>query len=398
MHYIEEYLQHYVEVIGVKDKNKNILESINRQCKKSIALTDKQYALVTQILTEQIGDECECLPVQMPLREIDRSKYIKIVNNAELYKDSVPYESYKNDWLWIKIRFPFSKKLILVIDKLLQINRKYYHHNKGSHEHYFRLNSKNAISIYYAFKEKSFDIDETIVSYVKKCEDIINNKHEHIPFISDTGLQNATKHTTNEFEKSITQLNDKYILKDRSLRFGYEYASCSNNLLIDDICNRKTTNFLAQPSKYTINNVVEVLHKLDRWPLIAVVDDSESFDQVYNLYRSFNGIVNNEEQSILFRADSSDLKNTDLNSFIKEYKLNNWVDNNTKIVYIKKSKLPKVLLKSNFKPQTAFFYSSIRANTYVSSWINFNCDLQIFYDEQFSNFRLGGSYSWQPAS
>ena len=50
MQYVEDFLQFYVEHIGVDNKNKQILESINRQCKRNIALTDRQYALVVKLL------------------------------------------------------------------------------------------------------------------------------------------------------------------------------------------------------------------------------------------------------------------------------------------------------------------------------------------------------------
>ena len=78
-----------------------------------------------------------------PIREIDRSKYVKLVTTADVMEDRV-YESYKEKWHWIKIRFPFSKKDIAKIDKLKSlISGKYYVHKKGSHEHYFVLVGAN---------------------------------------------------------------------------------------------------------------------------------------------------------------------------------------------------------------------------------------------------------------
>ena len=60
----------------------------------------------------------------MPLREIDRSKTISIVSTAEAMGANV-YESFKNDWQWIKVRFPFNKRTIMDLqDKII------FKHNK----------------------------------------------------------------------------------------------------------------------------------------------------------------------------------------------------------------------------------------------------------------------------
>ena len=103
-------------------------------------------------------------------------------------------------------------------------------------------------------------------------------------------------------------------------------------------------------------------------------------------------------QSILFRIESSDKINVHLNEFVKDKKLNNWVDNKTKIVYIEKTKLPKVLLKSSFKPKTAFSKSSLRPNKLVANYLSFNCDLIIYNDTDLSSFKQTynkGFNSWQ---
>ena len=91
-------------------------------------------------------------------------KYIKIVD--DLGPNAV-YESFKSDWKWIKIRFPFSKKHIMRIDKLrYQIGYKQYYHVKGSHEHYFRLDKDNVYQIVECFK--NFEIDDTVLTIYKE--------------------------------------------------------------------------------------------------------------------------------------------------------------------------------------------------------------------------------------
>ena len=90
-----------------------------------------------------------------------------------------------------------------------------------------------------------------------------------------------------------------------------------------------------------------------------------------------------------------------MNNYVKDNNLNNWVDENTKVVYIKKDKLPKVLLKSEFKPQTAVSKSSLRSNRLVTNYVNFNCDLIVYNDTDLSSFRYQyreDFNSWQLAN
>jgi len=104
--YIEDILHYYVDTIGVNDADRPILNSISKQCKKGIALTDRQYELVKNKMLDQKNlfkdrdiDLENSFEPRLPIRQIDRSKYICIVDTAEAYGNS-PYESSKQSWQW----------------------------------------------------------------------------------------------------------------------------------------------------------------------------------------------------------------------------------------------------------------------------------------------------------
>ena len=91
--------------IEIDKSDKTIMYSIARQVYKGSALTDKQYALMkiklatykNQFLENKFDNfDIALESLRLPLRKIDRRKYIKIVKieNVE----------------WIKIRFPFFFK------------------------------------------------------------------------------------------------------------------------------------------------------------------------------------------------------------------------------------------------------------------------------------------------
>ena len=136
MNYIEDILHLLVDSIGVDQADTQILTSISRQSKKGVALTDRQFELVSQKINttykQVLSDNnivFDDLSPRLPLREIDRSKYITIVDSADVYNNDV-YESKKEEWKWIKIRFPFSKKDILCVERIANDHRKFYYHKK----------------------------------------------------------------------------------------------------------------------------------------------------------------------------------------------------------------------------------------------------------------------------
>lgn len=401
MSYIEDILHYYVDTVKITDKDTPILSSISTQVKRGLALTDRQYELVKNKLFEKqdvlidhkiIVDQN--LDTRLPLRQIDRSKYIKLVNTAEVYVDSV-YESHKEDWVWIKIRFPFEKKTIVLLENISRGRHTEYVHPKGSHEHYFKLTGKTAIEVVNTFKNKNFEIDEDLISYANKAQDIIENKHNYTPTIVDDHVTNIKDKLVELIDNDCDGMSN-LLLKDRSIRYGLTYKHEEPVSLSETIAYRNQPEVLVKPDTFNVNDIVSSLNELNRFPIIIAVDESECFDQVYEFYRAFNGIVPNEEQSVLFRVDAGD-KNEDLNEFVKTHSLNNWVDKNTKIVYIKKNKLPKVLLKSEFVPKTALCKTSIRSTSHVNAWINFNCDLIVYHDTSLSNFRTyyKGFSGWQ---
>ena len=145
MNTVEDYLELLVglknsSMFKIESSDISILQSIGRQVFRGTALTDRQYSLVKEKLLkykDQFDNnsnfEVELENLRMPLREIDRSKYIKVCDYDNPFPNT-PYHLHKSDRKWIKVRFPFSKKLIVELDKIEKVGD--YHHTKGSHEHY----------------------------------------------------------------------------------------------------------------------------------------------------------------------------------------------------------------------------------------------------------------------
>ena len=87
---------------------------------------------------------------------------------------------------------------------------------------------------------------------------------------------------------------------------------------------------------------------------------------------------------MLFRNTKTDEYN--VNDFIKDKKINNWLDKTTEVVYISKNKLPKLLLKNNWLPQAVVSLDSVRSHSKVRYYVDELCDLIVYNDDSPSIF------------
>lgn len=375
MTYIEDYLEHICNThLSSLQSVDAIYFSIYRQTVRGLGLTDRQYNLVSKKIKEYI--DVEYLPTKIPLRAIDRRKYIKLVSTADVYGPDTVHDSYKSNWKWIKIRFPFSKKDIVKIDKI-KISHTEYFHKKGSHEHYYKFTAKNIHAVISVLQNRNFEIQDELKEYYEKVDKIKNSNFDSYNCLPES--------VTKELD-TLTLLQQA----DRGFRYGYKKQKTLQETLIEKIAYRAENDVAINPDDYKFNEIAQAVAELDRFPLLVLIDEDMSYIQLKQIHSGFDYIPANQ-QSVLFRIDNKDEKNAAVNDYVKEHQLNNWVDNNTQIVYIKKNKLPKVLLKSEFKPICAIGKTSNRCNGNVNLYINLYCDCIIYHDKSLSLFRRTAS-------
>jgi len=368
MTYIEDYLEYLCnnQLDSLQSCNA-IYFSIYKQITRGVGITDRQYALVLKKIQEYT--DVDDLPTRTPLRSIDRSKYITIVDNI---KDTV-YESYKDNWKWIKVRFPFSKKDIAKVDSI-GISHNEYYHKKGSHEHYYKFTSKNVYKIINVLKNRNFKIEDTLFEYYEKINDVVNVKFD----VYENCIPDTVK-------KELSELSNLQHA-DRGLRYGYNTPPTDSDTITNIIAYRQDIEVCLDPKKYKVQDIIETVNLLDRFPLLVLIDEDTSYIQLKQIHSEVSKIIDNKHQSVLFRIDSKDANNAPVNDYIKDNHLNNWVDNETKVVYIKKSKLPKVLLQSNFKPMCTLSKTSTRCNKNVKTYMETFCDCILYHDVSLSLF------------
>lgn len=402
-HTIEDCLE---LLVGLKDQEKfqiesadyTILNSIGRQVFRGTALTDRQYQLIKEKLFKY-KDQFNALDynidvalesLRMPLREIDRSRYVIVVDHSDTISANGVYETYKEKWKWIKIRFPFNKKTIVVIEEIIAaISRNRYHHNKGTHEHYFALNEKSVYEIVSRLKDKNFVIDQDLILMYEKLEYMKNNKEQYIPGVYNFKLKNLNDRAINYIISSVGEptIETLALYKDRQAKFGLEYFDNNDldqslnqlTVLSKKIATRKHSNVFLQQDKYTINSIAESILELNRFPLIIILPENDPLSYLYMSHDAFRGFIENDSISVLFRLDNKN--NSDFNDYIRKHNLNSPLDKDTKIVYISNDNIPKPLLLSDWTPSAALMLSSNRPHSRVGTYCE-QIDLVIHYDKE----------------
>jgi hypothetical protein len=380
---IEDCLEHLAGMressvkFTIEQTDFTIVNSIARQVFKGTALTDRQFALMQEKLVaykaqfveagvENLEDLLQ--RTRQPLRQIDRSKYIKCQDNT------------------IVIRFPFNKTDICYIHEFAG-TAEGYHHQKGTHIHYFEYDERNVLNLLDRFTKKDFVIDEELIEVYTAAKAIHSSPQEYLSGIVNNKLVNINPALDTVIQHEVGKLCNSTFAKfiDRRFRYALDYVELpsASTSLAHSIISRKEVTYNSRPSAESTSDILTALWDLDRFPLLVVLDAANAEEQLHELANYYRDMINPEEQSVLFRLDDAE---AGFNQLVKDRKLNNWVDSTTKVVYISKSKLPKILVNNEWKPSAAFSYDS-KVDRFVDSYVSFNCDLIVYREETTSPFR-----------
>jgi hypothetical protein len=355
----------------LENEDYNILTSVARQVFKGTALTDRQFDMLVKKLEkytlqfEQNGIDINGIITNMilrtPFRTVDRTQTVYIEDGL------------------IVAQFPFNKKLISKIQTLRDEATGQVTNNKNKWK--FELSERNI------FVVGSTLTNFNVTQEFKELFDIISKYkyEEFVPGIYNINNSLVLKNMHPDAERNIIKACGplqhnilKYI--DRAKQFGIEHIDYELNedTIETKLVKRKGTQVHISDN-YSLNEVTDALDKLDRYPLVVIVD-AEKLSDVFNCYAALSGTVSIDEQTVMFRVPNTTDQGIEFNQWVKQTNLNNWIDTNTKVVYISDSKVPKVVV-NNINPGCILNFSSTLF-TYgrgLGAWITQNSDLRIDY-------------------
>tara|TARA_Y100000287_G_scaffold176265_1_gene166769 strand:- start:959 stop:2275 length:1317 start_codon:yes stop_codon:yes gene_type:complete len=374
-----------------------ILKSIAKQLSKKIALTDRQYELVkTKLLEYQDQFESNGVDIEScitnlayPLREIDRSHTLKIIQGAD-------------EQLTLAMRFPFNKKILDRVEEIRRLEGKTKRTYKDS-THYFAFTPDNLVKLVQIAQrfEHKFEIDENIKEIYNTCLGFEEDKEQYVPGVYGYELKNIPDTATENLLDDIGEVNETSLslYYDRKNLYGihhFDKTALENSIgklssLSQTIVKRNMPTVLLPTKSFSFSQIVNSLFELKRFPVLVVLDGKEPLDQLTVAHYHFRNVIHRTEMSVCFRQQNTwipeqDRKVTDpFNQYVTSQELNKPVDKNTKVVYINNNKLPKPLLKNGFIPKCVISFGGkgLSFNN-VTQYIQ-QFDLQIVYEDESSS-------------
>ena len=387
--------EHIVCSKEIEFSDKGLIYSLARQTVKGTAYTDRQRELAISKAThyKSILEEVDIdvttsvTQLRMPLRSIDRSRWIKLKNQMQ---SLIPFNN--PDEQYIAVRFSFQKKLISALEN---INSKPIHYDKINKTHYFEYNERTLHNVVSALTNKGFEIQPELQERYEILEMMNNNKKNYVPGIYSLKLKNLHAKAIDYAISTIgsPDVDNLAMYKDRDQLLGithFDEDDLNNSIrklttLSQKIVKRKSSNILINSDEHVFDRVAESILELNRYPLLVVLNDETELENLQKVHQSFRNIFSNDDFCSLYRKENISPGNTEFNEYIKQNKLNNSLAIKSKVVYTSINKMSKVMLKSEWRPQAAILMGS-RRSTKVDQFLQ-ELDLVIHYDTDVSPFR-----------
>ena len=373
---------------NIDEKDDGFLTSVSRQLHvKRLALTSRQLAVLEQILEKHRGYleefgfnyELAISHAKLGIREVNRARWVKLVE-----ADGKHY---------VQVRFLFNRRLVKMIEDLKNLDGHRY--DADTKVHQFPATERNIYLIVSLLKDKNFEIDPEIIKVYEEVVKYEADPEAYLPSICDGEIRNlhpdAVKILESKFGKPVGENLLHYT--DRSQLFGLLPIPVSEKVrLFKDIdpiavalATRLFETVLTNSDEFTQKEIYDSLLVLKRYPLLILLDEDKAFQQLKDSVSELPESIDASEIAVLYRMDNRGV-GKEYNDFVKSRKMNNPVDQNTKVVYILKNKLPKPLMKAGWVPEAAVLLSSTRCSAKVEGFMS-GVDLVIHYDTDVTQWR-----------
>lgn len=219
------------------------------------------------------------------------------------------------------------------------------------------LTEKNIVELIDKLKTFKFSVSDELKELYNTIKSWSKTDYEEQYRITTISYPNFEKQIVADlgFDTAI----DERIICDRSNRYQYFVKNSENfeNLpknLTEVIAFRKQSKVWVDNTTYDLTEILEAFKTLRRLPTLVVFDTRDStkcLEKLKKLSESLEKIGITDGVGIYFRLDN-DAPGKEFNQFIAEKKFNCHLDHNTKIVGVQSGKIPKFLLKTDWKPMS----------------------------------------------
>lgn len=347
-----------------------IISSLGRQMLRKTALTDRQFDLAIKKIEkyqdglERCGVDVEQVltlkTLKWPIREIDRQQLVYLSKDEDTNKPV------------ILVKYVFSKKFAeiwaLLEDRLTAVN----HVDKNLKQ--ISYTEKNLYLTVIAMQDLQFEISEEIYEIFEKIEKIMEHPENVVPYITCTDenifIENVNGKCKEFLDKKFPTVNDTNVLEFvdnakhagiflKSKNFTEKLRNFPTTTLIKKMLSEPATRFRLDPAKYSVGDVVSTIATLNQWPLLVILEEnSDILVNMRTMVAELSAHVPLDKMNVFFRLKNEQKECSEFNQFVKDNGLNNYIDKETKVVFISRNRIPKPLLKSEWQPRTAILASN----------------------------------------
>lgn len=361
---------------SISSKDFSLIFNISKQLKNNILMTKGQADLLLKILTENQNQIPIPLLAQSLISPQFKFKFRQLDMTRKLF-------IYGTDKKYIAAKYPFNNKINNLINSISRIE-----FNKKEKIYIIPLTQQNIYTLVEKFLPLDFAVDEQLLEWYEQIQKVKTDSESYIPtidFDSELVLKNSNQNLTRYYDENQTDsiIPNLFLAKTLGIAIGdnirTELEKLNPNEITKRIVYSSKSKFFISPKTTDISEIIVFLKEANAWPLLIITDDNQ-LSTLENWYIDLtNGGIAEKEISVMFRSNT----NKDMNNFIRSKNLNNLVDENTKVVFVKQ-KISKVLLRINFKPKvilgTSRYYAHFSAQKMVDSH-----PVVLYYTDQVSS-------------
>jgi len=358
---------------NVPIKDRRILLSLSKQLLQGKFLTENQANLLVKIFNENLDFVSSVNNVAADIINLNvwstKFRIIERIRKISIDRSGDPR---------IKVEFTYDKRLRSKLSSMSeQIQGSISVCNQR--EFYLVLTEKNILVVLSEFRRDHFTIDENLLNFYHEIRNIIKTQ---------SNMYDVFSLTDEKFKKIITDrvgeisVNNLLALHDKKIKYGYKvFEQIPEKTLPSLIAQRNYQKIFIDRNQVELTEIVNSVTQLKRFPILAIFDGHDPVADKNMLEMLLNSVKSNNLTSnfgIYFRYDKSE-DTCGFNSYINENALNTVLDETTAIVGIANNKIPKFMIKSNWRPECIIsFTNNFRTNK--SSVYFSDVDLVIFYN------------------
>lgn len=271
MYYLEDIIEKAVTEEkfkqDIKESDLELFKSMHRQItKKKLSLTDRQYDLIVikiedyrDFLLEGLDDlPASGLEVKHPIRSIDRSKWIRIIDNH------------------IVVRFVFNKKFIHFLES---VKKDFLIQDKRNNTKTYKFTDKSCYTIINHLEQFEFEIDPVLMKRYQQLKEFYQNPEQHIPGIYDWEIKNIPNAAKDMYYEKYGKPSWKniHIYLDRKGKCGLEHFDNYDleflPTALKKIINRPECVVFFTEDEVSISDISRALHELNRMHVTIVSNE-----------------------------------------------------------------------------------------------------------------------------